>query len=176
MERAFFDAAAERYSRRIFTFASYLLGDAGEAEDVTQEVLIKLWKSGRGVDADRLGAWLLTVTRNACTDVLRRRQRSAAVIPIRRDAHTPIDQASREPSPERLAAGAQLGSRILRALNDLAEPARSVVILREIQGLSYREIGDIMSMPINTLKVTLYRGRRRLRESLKEVQHHVAAG
>ena len=136
MTRDFFDAAAERHSRRIYTFASYLLGDPGEAEDVTQEVLIKLWTHGRGVEPDRLGAWLLTVTRNACTDVLRRRQRSARVIPIHRDRSLPPDPPSSDPSPESRAAGSQLGGRIARALGELSEPARSVVVLREIQGLS----------------------------------------
>ena len=176
MTRDFFDAAAERHSRRIFTFASYLLGDAGEAEDVTQEVLIKLWTHGRGVEPDRLGAWLLTVTRNACTDVLRRRQRSARVIPIHRDRSLPPDPPSSDPSPESRAAGSQLGGRIARALGELSEPARSVVVLREIQGLSYREISEILEIRMSTLKVTLHRARRKLRNSLKGVEAHVVNG
>lgn len=174
MERKDFDRAATRYSRRITTFASYLLGNAVEAEDVAQEVLIKLWRRGGGVDPDRLGAWLLRVTRNACTDVLRRRQRTAEVISIRRATEPTADHPSPGPSPERLAAGTQLGAKILSALNDLNEPARSVVILREIQGLSYQEISDVTDIPVNTIRVTLHRARRRLRESLKEDQPHVA--
>lgn len=176
MERHAFDAAVSRYSRRVFTFASYLLGNSSEAEDVLQEVLIKLWKRGGTVDSDRLGAWLLTVTRNACTDLLRRRQRSAVIIPIRRDLEHSADGPSREPSPERMAAGSQLGTRILHALNELSEPSRSVVILREIQGLTYQEIAEVMDISVSTLKVTLHRARRRLRESLKEEHSHVAAG
>ncbi len=176
MTRDFFDTAAERHSRRVYTFASYLLGDSSEAEDITQEVLIKLWTRGRDVDSDRLGAWLLTVTRNACTDVLRRRQRSTQIIPIRRESTFPVDPPSSDPSPESRAAGAQLGTQIVQALGELAEPARSVIILREIQGLSYREISEILQMQLNTLKVTLHRARRKLRESLKEVNAHVANG
>jgi len=176
MTRDFFDAATERHSRKVYTFASYLLGDAGEAEDVTQEVLIKLWKRGAEVEPDRLGGWLLTVTRNACTDVLRRRQRSARVIPIRSESALPTQAPSPEPSPESCAAGSQLGDQILRALSGLSEPARSVVILREIQGLSYREISDILHMQMSTLKVTLHRARRKLRDSLKEVNAHVVNG
>ncbi len=174
MERNRFNSTVARYSRRIYTFASYLLGNATEAEDVTQEVLIKLWRRGEGVDPDRLGAWLLRVTRNACTDALRRRQRTAEVISIRRASEPPDDHPTPGPSPERLAAGTQLGSKILSALNDLNEPARSVVILREIQGLSYQEISDVTDIPVNTVRVTLHRARRRLRESLKEDQPHVA--
>ena len=174
MTRDFFETSVERHARKVYTFASYLLGDTGEAEDITQEVLIKLWKRGSGIEPDRLGAWLLTVTRNACTDQLRKRRRSAEVIPIRRTSGAPAETATAEPSPERRAAGSQLGARIRRALNELNEPARSVVILREIQGLSYREISDVTEIPINTIRVTLHRARRRLRESLKEVRSHAA--
>ena len=176
MERNRFDSAVSRYSRRVFTYASYLLGDPAEAEDITQEVLIKLWKSGGKIDPDRLGAWLLTVTRNACTDVLRRRQRTAKVIPIRRAEQPPADCPSPAPNPERAAAGSQLGKRILKALSELSEPARTVVILREIQGLSYREISDVTEINIDTVRVILHRARRRLRDSLKEVQAHVVNG
>lgn len=173
MEKSRFDSAVSRYSRRVFSFASYLLGDQGEAEDITQEVLIKLWKKGGGIDPEKLGAWLLTVTRNTCTDALRRRRRSAEIIPIRRETQIPTEHPSPAPSPERVAAGTQLGEQILRALNDLSEPARTVVILREIQGLSYREISDATEIKIDTIRVTLHRARRRLRDSLKEVQPHV---
>ncbi len=173
MERNRFDSAVARHSRRVFTFASYLLGDPGEAEDVTQEVLIRLWRSGGEVEPDRLGAWLLTVTRNACTDVLRRRRRSAEVIPIRHETQPPKDHPSPAPSPERMAAGSQLGREIAHALSELSETSRSVVILREIQGLSYREISEITKIHIDTVRVILHRARRRLRDSLKEVQTHV---
>jgi RNA polymerase sigma-70 factor (ECF subfamily) len=176
MERSRFDAAVARHSRRVFTFASYLLGDPGEAEDVTQEVLIRLWRSGGEVEPERLGAWLLTVTRNACTDVLRRRRRTAEIIPIRREEQPTTDHPSPAPSPERIAAGFELGEKISAALSKLTEPARSVVILREIQGLSYREISEITEIHIDTVRVTLHRARRRLRESLKEVQAHVVNG
>ena len=176
MERNRFDSTVSRYSRRVFTFASYLLGDPGEAEDITQEVLIKLWKSGGQIDPDRLGAWLLTVTRNACTDILRRRGRTAKIIPIRSEAHPQVDYPSPAPSPESVAAGSQLGEKILKALSELSEPARTVVILREIQGLSYREISDVTEINIDTIRVILHRGRRRLRDSLKEVQPHVVNG
>jgi len=176
MERNRFDSTVSRYSRRVFTFASYLLGDPAEAEDITQEVLIKLWKRGGEIDPDRLGAWLLTVTRNACTDVLRRRGRTAKVIPIRPETQPPADHPSPAPSPEIMAEGSQLGETILRALNELNEPARTVVILREIQGLSYREISDVTEINIDTVRVVLHRARRRLRNSLREVQLHVVNG
>ena len=83
MERERYDAVVETHSAKVFTFASYLLGDATEAQDVAQEVLIKLWTHMESIQPDRIGSWLLTVTRNACTDVIRKRVRDARVVPIR---------------------------------------------------------------------------------------------
>lgn len=176
MERAAFDSAADRHSRRVYTFASYLLGDPHEAEDVTQDVLVKLWNRGGDIPTDRLEPWLMRVTRNACTDFLRKRKRTAEVIPIQRYDRPRADRPSPGPSPERLAAGSQLGARILHELDRLTPAARGVIILREVQGFSYVEIAEIMNMSLDTVRVTLHRARRRLRESLKEVRSHVALG
>lgn len=174
MKRAFFDAAVARHSRRVFTLAVYLLGDRGEAEDVTQDVLIRLWRKGHDVAPDRIGSWLVKVTRNACVDAIRRRGSGIRGV-TELSAETLPEVPSKIPSPESLAKSSQLGGRILAALESLSEPHRSVVILREVQGLSYQEIGEALEMPMSSVRVTLHRGRRRLREELEEVRNHVAA-
>ena len=172
MRREDFDAAVATYGRKVFTLAVYLLADREEAEDVTQEVLVRLWRRGDEVSAGKIGPWLMRVTRNACIDAARRR-RERGRIPIEQ-AHGAelFDDA---PGPESKAHASQLGRRVLQALEKLNEPGRSVVILREVQGLSYREIGEALEMPVNNVRVTLHRGRRRLREELREVYEHVAA-
>ena len=176
MTSDFFDAAVARHSRKVFTLAAYLLGDAGDAEEIAQEVLIKLGRRGSGVEPERVRDWMLQVTRNACIDQLRRRRRAAEVIAIRSHEAAPFEGPGREPGPEQIAAGAELGRRISKALNGLSENARSVVILREIQGLSYNEISEVVGISTSSVRVTLHRARRRLRELLKEVHPHVAAG
>ena len=172
MRREDFDAAVAKHARRVFTLAAYLLGDREEAEDVTQEVLIRLWRRGHEVDPERIGPWMLRVTRNAAIDTIRRR--GVGVRAVMDPDGGSIDVPEDSPGPESLARSSQLGSRLLAALRALSEPHRSVVILREIQGLSYREIGEALEMPLNSVRVTLHRGRRRLREELKEVHHDVA--
>ena len=173
MRRSEFDAAVARHGSRVLTLAVYLLGSRQEAEDVAQEVLIRLWTRGDEVDPSRIRAWLVRVTRNACIDRIRRvrieavRNRSPEV-----NEAEPIEPS---PGPETLARASQLGSRIRHALDELSEPHRSVVILREIQGLSYQEIADALEMTVGNVRVTLHRGRRRLRHELREVQNHVAA-
>lgn len=160
------------HGRKVYTLAVYLLANREEAEDVTQEVLIRLWRSGHEVVPEKFGPWLVRVTRNACIDVMRR-SKGGSQVAI--DDEPGIELHEPAPGPERLAHASQLGGTILQALDALAEPSRSVVILREIQGLSYREIGEALEMPMSSVRVTLHRGRRRLREVLKEVHDHVAA-
>ncbi len=83
--------------------------------------------------------------------------------------------AEPRPGPESLARASELGIHIRRALDELGEPQRSIVILREIQGLSYREIADSLDMTVGNVRVSLHRGRRKLRHELREVEDHVAA-
>jgi RNA polymerase sigma-70 factor (ECF subfamily) len=172
MRRQDFDAAVATHGRKVFTLAVYLLADREEAEDVTQEVLVKLWRRGDEVTPNRVGAWLVRVTRNACIDSIRRRKADRRI--GIEDTDT-VDLPEPAPGPETLTHASQLGGRILRALATLPEPGRSIVILREIQGFSYREIAEALEMPISNVRVTLHRVRRRLREELKEVHDHVAA-
>jgi len=174
MRRVDFDAAVATHGRRVFTLSVYLLGDHQEAEDVTQEVLIRLWRGGHKVAPERIGAWLLQVTRNACIDLIRKRKRDGAVL-CDSDPNGVEHLRETSPGPERLLSASRLGENIRRALEKLSEPHRSVVILREIQGLSYQEISDVLEMPLNNVRVNLHRGRRRMREELGEVHDHVAA-
>ncbi|MCW8984004.1 MAG: RNA polymerase sigma factor [Thermoanaerobaculales bacterium] len=172
MRRQDFDAAVAVHGRKVYTLAVYLLANREEAEDVTQEVLVRLWRRGHEVVPEKIGPWLVRVTRNACIDAIRRR-RDGTQVAIEGEAGIELREPA--PGPDRLAHASQLGGRILLALDTLTEPSRSVVILREIQGLSYQEIGEALEMPMSSVRVTLHRGRRRLREELKEVHDHVAA-
>jgi RNA polymerase sigma-70 factor (ECF subfamily) len=175
MRREAFDEAVERHQRRVYTLASYLLGDSSDAEDVTQEVLIRLWKRGHEVDPNRLGPWLLRVTRNACIDLQRRRGSGPGVVSLVGDGGTDLDPSETAPGPEVLARASELGTRIRQGLGSLSEPFRSVVILREIQGLTYQEIAEALEIPLSSVRASLHRGRRRLRDQLREVRDHVAA-
>ena len=168
-----FEDTAQRYQQRVYSFARYLLANREEAEDVTQEVLLRLWRHRQGVDEERLGSWLLRVTRNACYDLLRKRrsETAAGLAPGFEDEAEEV--ASREPDPQSRAAASGFRRRLLAALGEIGEPYKSVVILREVQGLSHREISEILGIPEVTVRVHLHRGRRRLRELLKEDVPHV---
>ena len=155
------------FQHRIFGFAVYFLGDRREAEDVTQDVLLRLWQHRDTVDEDRLLAWLLRVTRNACVDTLRRRRaRRQRITPGLDDGAEPADAG---PTPDACAEAADFAALLQNALTRLREPYRSIVILREVQELSYEEICGAMDLPLNTVKVYLHRGRKMLREQLTQV-------
>ena len=164
-----FERHVRKYQHRVFGFAVYFLGDRTEAEDVTQDVLLRLWQHRDNVDEDRLLGWLLRVTRNACVDALRKRkaQRNVMTSDTEALAYTP----DADPMPDACAEAADFQRRLERALNRIAEPYRSIVILREVQELKYEEISGAMNLPLNTVKVYLHRGRKMLREQLSEVMH-----
>jgi len=174
MEKTAFDSAVAEHGGRVFTLAVYLLNDREEAEDVTQEVLVRFWQWGPEVDPNRVGAWLMRVTRNRCIDALRTRGAARNASRTHDGAHVIEMVVDARPGPETRARASELGSIINQALADLSEPYRSTVVLREIQGRTYDEIADILNMPLNTVRVTLHRGRRMLREMLREEYDHAA--
>ncbi len=159
-----YERRVREHQDRIYGFACYFLGSREDARDITQDVLIRMWDHRDNLDTERLLPWLLRVTRNACIDFTRRGRRTYEVNGEDTDrwestGTSPADQLEQ-------SEGVRL---IESAIERVAEPYRSVVILREIQDLKYEEISGAMNMPINTVKVYLHRGRKMLREQLSEV-------
>lgn len=166
-----FEGLAERYQDRIFSFARYLLSNREEAEEVTQEVLIRLWRHQDGLDLQRVGSWILRVTRNASYDLLRSRRSAARAMP--KVSLEEVEEAHQVPSaerdPESLAQAGDFKRALAAALAGLAEPYKSVVILHEVEGLPHQEIAEALGIPEVTVRVHLHRGRKKLREQLREV-------
>ncbi len=159
-----FEHCVHEYRNRIFGFAYYFLGSREDAKDVTQDVLIRFWNHRDEVDAERPLAWLLRVTRNACIDHRRSGRRTYEVNGM------DVNQwEAPDVSPAEKFERTEGVRRIEAAIQFVAEPYRSVLILREIQDLAYEEISGAMNMPMNTVKVYLHRGRKMLRAQLREV-------
>jgi RNA polymerase sigma-70 factor (ECF subfamily) len=166
-----FRELAEEYAGRIYTFARYSLRHREDAEDVTQEVLIRLWKHRDSIDPSSTSTWVMRVARNLVIDVSRRRQARTAVFAEGADMvemAAPSGQAA-----DTAADRSELRSRLEAALMELDEPYRSIVVMREIQGLAYEEIARALNMPLGTIKVYLHRARRRLRESMRTEMNDV---
>jgi RNA polymerase sigma factor (sigma-70 family) len=162
-----FESLVREHRNAIYTFAVYNLGNHEEAEDATQEVLIKLWKHIDSLGQDSLASWLRRVTRNACIDLMRRRRAYTTRVVAAGDSDIVASAVSHEPGPDEVLETGRLRGHIARALSKLEEPYRSIVILREVQDLKYEEISETMEMPLNTVKSYLHRGRRLLRNQLR---------
>ncbi len=160
-EESFRRAVAE-HKDRVFGYAVRLLGDREEARDVAQEALVRLWQHRGRVDEGAARPWLLRTTHNLGLDRIRRRTfrnetRFERIGPVLRDG---------TPSPERAAAAELIRKAIADALDALSPRDRAIVILREVQGLAYEEIAEVLGVPLGTLKAALHRSREKLREAL----------
>ena len=160
-----FDEVMERHSHRVYTLARYALGSQQDAEDVAQEVFTRLWESWATIDLERVEGWLIRVTSHTCIDVRRRRStRQKAIELLGRSVD---DGAGTESDPSAAVESAELRACVVAAISRLPEPFRAIVILREIEGLSYNAIAEALELPMASVKVTLYRARARLGELLE---------
>ncbi len=146
---------------RLYRLALRMTGDGGEAEDVVQEVLLSGWQRQEEiVRLDNPPAWLLRMTHNRAIDKLRSRQ-----------ARTANERAAAVPdhntmTPLRLVETEDTLSHIHRLMGRLPTEQRSVLHLREVEGLSYLEIAETTGLSMDQVKVYLHRGRKRLQTLL----------
>lgn len=169
-----FQRLAREHGGRIYSFALHALRSREDAEDVTQEVLIRLWRCRETIDPAKLHPWVMRVTRNLVIDASRRRRMRATVIAEGADVEWVADLVADGPPETDRAERSELRACLEAAVAELDEPYRSIIIMREIQDHSYNEIAEAMEMPLGTVKVYLHRARRRLRDRVrKELGHAV---
>ena len=163
MEHEAFERAALEHKDRVHGYAAMMLRDPEEARDVAQEALVRLWQNWHKVDEPGHRTWLLRTAHNLCIDRIRRRKvRSEIGEPENVLPHRP-DTA---PGPGQLAESDETGRAITAALGQLSPEDRSVLVMREVQGLAYDEIAGALDLPMGTLKARLHRARERLRTRL----------
>jgi RNA polymerase sigma-70 factor (ECF subfamily) len=160
------DAFAELvslYRERIHRLVYGLLRDRDEAEDVTQEVFIKAFyriSSYKGQSA--FYTWLYRVAVNAATD-WRKKWWKRKGLSLSESPTGPEGLPDERARPERLAHGRELGRHLEDALEKLPEKYRTILVLREFEGLSYEEIGRVLSLRKGTVESRLFRARERLK-------------
>jgi len=160
-----FKILCERHSDEIYRYARGLVGNQADAEDATQEVLLRLWRHLPRLNPFNLRGWLLQTTRYYCLDQIRRRSSRAAPLPLEEGVlEAQPDELAVNPS---VAADSSLRLEQARAaLLKLPENLRSVFVLYEVNGLRYREIATVLGIPINSVKVYLSRAREKLSDLL----------
>ncbi len=164
-----FEALVEKYKRKAFRLAYQVLRDQEEALDVAQEAFIKAFRALPRFKGDSaFYTWLFRITMNLALD--RKRQRATRVRSMGTEDVPPEEwertAVSLAPDPEDVAAGAEQRARIRVALDSLSENHRAIIILSDIEGLQYREIAEVLGIPMGTVMSRLHHARKRLREAL----------
>ncbi len=149
--------AVDQHKQRVYSLALYSLRAQEDAEDVTQEVFIKLWQHWQKVDLDKIGAWLMRVTRNSVIDHVRKRN------PEQNQTDFNVETQPALESEETELDRTSIQQQLKLAIAELNEPFRSIIIMRDIQGFSYSDIEQTLDMSESQVKVYLHRARRKLR-------------
>jgi len=158
-DRSAFAALVQRFERRAFAVALRLLGRREDAEDAVQQAFLRLYESRATYDPRwRLSTWFYRILVNACVDELRRRRPTDPA----EVAETPGTD-----NPERVVMHRELSRRVQAALAAVPTEARIALTLYYGDGKSYREIGRIRGVSVNTVKTHLRRGRQALKEVLR---------
>lgn len=161
-----FASLVRQYENKVYHLALRMCGNEEDAWDTAQEAFLAAW---RGLPSFRgeagFSTWLYRLTSNAAIDCLRRtkRQRGEASLD---DGAVSLDAVETGPGPQEAAEGAELQAAVDAGLMQLSDGHRQVLVLREIQGLSYEEIAGILSLDLGTVKSRLSRARGALRKIL----------
>jgi RNA polymerase sigma-70 factor (ECF subfamily) len=158
------DELVREHADRVYRLAYRLSGDAQDAEDLTQETFIRVFRSLSNYQPGTFEGWLHRITTNLFLDMVRRRNR------IRMEA-LPDDYdrvPSEGPGPEQAYHDARLGEELQTALDSLAPEFRAAVVLCDIEGLSYEEIGATLGVKLGTVRSRIHRGRQALRDYLAQ--------
>ncbi len=143
-----------------------------DADDVTQEVFIRIWKNLDKFDIQSAKSWIMKTTHNLCLDYLRRRKLATErEYIIDEDSEERIKNDDRFGDPEMETRREILKEKIQEAIERLPENFKSIFVMYELQGLKYKEISEILNLPLNSVRVYLLRARKKLQEELREFRH-----
>jgi RNA polymerase sigma-70 factor (ECF subfamily) len=179
-----FDEIVSRYKQKIYQYVFRMVGDADEAEDLTQEVFVKTYLSLASFrNQSSLNTWLYRIAGNLCIDNHRKRTRKEIAlggnVASLDDGYYGDSAGSSDDSrqsrevpdatnePYQVLARQELDAQIQTALTKLPDKMRSVIVLHDLEGLPYEEIAAIVKCPLGTVKSRLFNARQQIKELLK---------
>lgn len=161
-----FEELLRQYEKKVYTLCFRMCGNSEDAEEAAQDTFLALW---RGIDRFRqessLSTWIYRLASNACIDLLRRRKKQGSSLSLD-DEELFLDAVDPAPSPQEAVEHREAQKLLQEGLSALPEEYRKVLILREIEGLSYTEIAESASLELGTVKSRISRGRVLLRNFL----------
>ncbi|MGV9800224.1 RNA polymerase sigma factor SigE [Mycobacterium sp. NPDC003449] len=156
------DELVRQHADRVYRLAYRLSGNQHDAEDLTQETFIRVFRSVQNYQPGTFEGWLHRITTNLFLDMVRRRGRiRMEALPEDYD-RVPAD----DPNPEQIYHDSHLGADLQAALDSLPPEFRAAVVLCDIEGLSYEEIGATLDVKLGTVRSRIHRGRQALRDYL----------
>jgi RNA polymerase sigma factor (sigma-70 family) len=158
-----FEALVLPHLNAAYSLAHYLLRDDEDAQDATHDAVLRALRHFGGFRGEDARAWLLAIVRNTCHTWYRRRRADDKAIAFDEELHS---EAGAEEHPEAAMLRAADRETVGRALEALPAEFREVIVLRELQGLSYREIAEITEVPVGTVMSRLSRARRHLERAV----------
>jgi RNA polymerase sigma factor (sigma-70 family) len=165
-----FEELYNRYQRRIGAYIYGMVHDHGRAEDITQDVFMSALRRMRATETPiAFKPWVYEIAKNACIDAFRRSRRAEEISYDADDGTERLHLVSNGPSPE-AAVDTRISLDTLRgAFGGLSEAHHQILVMRELEGLSYRQIGERLGMSRPSVESTLFRARRRLSEEYEEL-------
>ena len=171
-----YDALVQRYQDRLVHSLEHALSSREEALDVAQQAFILAWRKLHTFRREaQFYSWLYRIARNVATSRVRRQKiNSGSLDQLRDDAgFEPLDTRDQS-APEHQILQAEAIQRLQAALKEIPEEFRQPLILKELDGMSYEEIGHIMDVPIGTVRSRIFRARQELLERLKRLSGNSA--
>src|SRR5919107_5109182 len=171
-DQAAWDLIVRQNWRKVFNVAYKFVGKHDEAEDLTQDIFLKIFKALASFDRRaNFQTWIISISRNLCIDHYRSVRKERQTIAREVDAND-LQPASRERTPYAVAEHLDLRAQLKQALETLPVTLRTAVVLRDLQELSYQEIADQLGLPEGTVKSRINRGRLELARQLKRLQEN----
>ena len=163
-----------RYKNKLINFTFNYLGDRDLAEDIVQETMLKLYEKRHYYKAiAKFSTWIYTIARNqANTELRKRKRRNISFLSQMTKNGKDFDLDSKSPDLINELQNTYLAKRINRAIQLLPEHFREVIVLRDIQGLSYEDIGLVMDAPLGTIKSRINRARIQLQAELHDLKKY----
>lgn len=174
-ELAAYATLVERYGRQVYNIAYRLTGRDADAKDLAQEAFIRVFRAFRRIDPEaHLDSWLYRIVTNLYIDSLRRRPKVRLEsldepLTTLKGGEVSKEVTDSAPGPEAAVLDAQLDSEVQQALLGLNPELRMIVVLSDVEGYSYEEIGAMLAIPVGTVKSRLHRARKTLQSKLADV-------
>ncbi len=161
-----FEHLVHAYEKNVYNLALRSLGNPQDAEDVTQEAFLKAYRSLSSFRGDsKFSVWLYRIVSNLCLDLLRAKQRRPVQSLTVENDEGEVDEleiSDEHFSPEKLLDRKLTRESVQRGLASLPDDSRQILLLRELQGMSYEEIGDTLGLEPGTVKSRIFRARKKL--------------